>query len=127
MNRFALSTVASLLVVGVLFAEDKGADATKDKLQTAKAEFRTAIAKAKDKLDAGFDAEEKVLLENARLKADERIKRVEQLKEEKSLFVRTARCRSRPKCACSSPSIGTPQRPSKPPARSRSMQQPTNT
>ena len=86
MNRFALSTVATLLVVGLLFAEEKGADATKDKLQTAKEAFRTAIAKAKDKLDAGFDTEEKVLLENARLKADERIKRVEQLKEEKSLF-----------------------------------------
>ena len=86
MNRFALASVASLLVVGLLFAEEKVADATKDKLQTAKAEFRTAIAKAKDKLDAGFDAEEKVLLENTRLKADERIKRVEQLKDEKSLF-----------------------------------------
>ena len=86
MNRFALASVASLLVVGLIFAEEKAADATKDKLQTAKEEFRTAIAKAKDKLDAGFDAEEKILLENTRLKADERIKRVEQLKEEKSQF-----------------------------------------
>jgi hypothetical protein len=85
--------VAFLVAVAFLtsaFAQDKsgakGDDPIAAELRKAKTEFQATLDKANEKLLAAFADEEKKLTNNSKLKIDEKVKRLDQLQDEKKAF-----------------------------------------
>jgi hypothetical protein len=89
MTRLLLPAFAAVAVAFAGVAQDKPApkdDPIAAELSKAKTEFLAAHGKAKEKLLAAFAEEEKKLTNNAKLKIDEKVKRLDQLAEEKKAF-----------------------------------------
>lgn len=90
MTRLLLTALAAVALAACGSAQDKPAGKPDDpiaaELSKAKGEFQAAHEKAKDKLLAAFAEEEKKLTNNSKLKIDEKVKRLDQLQDEKKAF-----------------------------------------
>jgi hypothetical protein len=90
MTRLFLPVLAAISLAFAGSAQDKPAGKSDDpiaaELSKAKAEFLSVHERAKDKLLAAFAEEEKKLTNNSKLKIDEKVKRLDQLQDEKKAF-----------------------------------------
>jgi len=90
MTRPLLSSVAVVALLAAGSAQDKPGAKADDpiaaELRKAKVEFQATLDKTNEKLLAAFADEEKKLTNNSKLKIDEKVKRLDQLQEEKKAF-----------------------------------------